>query len=276
MRSQKQMALFGLGGGVALASAAFAIGSQAGGGSAVAGTATTTAAQTTAAATQPIHAGRGPGGGPGRAAFLADAAKRLGVTEAKLEAALEDLRPERKDRDGHAADLARILELDEAKVRAALEKVRPERGPRGHGPDGLIAELAQDLKLDEAKVRAAVEKVKPERPQPGQRPDRDAFLTALAKELGVEVAKVRESLADHRHGPGERGHRRGGPGGPASDELAKELGVSAETLENAFETLHEQKRAEFAKQLAAKLSISPDKVEEVLSELPHRGRRGPR
>ena len=272
MKSQKQMALLGLGGGVALASAAFAIGSQVGGGSAVAGT----SAETTAVAeTRPVHNGGGKPGGP-RGAFFGDLATRLGVEESKLKAALEDLRPAKGDRDEHVADLARILKLDEAKVRAALDKVRPERVHRHGPPDGLVAELAKDLKLDEAKVRAAFEKVRPERPERGERPDKDAFLTALAKELGVPVADVRESLADHRrgHGPGE--HRRGGRGGPASTELAKELGVSTETLDKAFETLHEQRRAEFAKELAARLSISPDKVEEVLKELPHPGRRGHR
>ena len=196
MRSQKQMALFGLGGGVALASAAFAIGSQAGGGSAVAGTAATTPAVELAAtpAIKQVHL-RGPGGEKP----LGDLATRLGVEEAKLKAALEDLRPERKEIDGHAAELAKILKLDEAKVRAAMEKILPD----------------------------------------------------------------------------ERRHR-GGPGGPASDELAKELGVSTATLEKAFETLHEQRRAQFAKDLAARLSISPDKVEEVLRDMPHGGRRGHR
>ena len=273
MKSQKQMALLGLGGGVALASAAFAIGSQVGGGSAVAGT----SAETTAAAeTRPVHNGGGKPGGP-RGAFFGDLATKLGVEESKLKAALEDLRPAKADRDEHVADLARILNLDEARVQAALDKVRPERVHRRGPPDGLVAELAKDLKLDEAKVRAAFERLRPERPsERGAPPDKDAFLAALAKELGVPVADVRESLADHRRGHGPDEHKRGGPGGPASAELAKELGVSTETLDKAFETLHEERRAEFAKELAAKLSISPDKVEEVLKELPHPGRRGHR
>ncbi|CAA9472319.1 MAG: hypothetical protein AVDCRST_MAG85-42 [uncultured Solirubrobacteraceae bacterium] len=206
MRSQKKMALFGLGGGVALASAAFAVGSQAGGGSAVAWTSTSAAPTTAAAQTQPVH--NGGRGGPRH--HLSDFAKRLGVEESKLRAALEDLRPDRGNiedhRAEHVADLARILKLSEARVRAALEKVRPEPSPPG--------------------------------PRMERRgfPDKDAFLATLAKELGV----------------------------------------STETLENAFESLHEQRRSEFAKQLAARLSISPAKVEEVLKELPHPGKRGHR
>lgn len=284
MRSQKKMALFGLGGGVALASAAFAVGSQAGGGSAVAGTSTSASSTTSAAQIAPIH--NGGRGGPRH--DLSDFAKRLGVEESRLEAALEDLRPDRESKEDHraehVADLARILKLDEAKVKAAIEKVGPERGPRGAGgppgpPAGLVADLAKDLELSEAKVRAALEKVRPEPPAPGPRPerrgfpDKDAFLTTLAKELGVPSADLQKAIEDHRP---RRDHHRGGPGGPISDELAKELGVSTETLENAFETLHEQRRAEFAKELAARLSISTAKVEEVLKELPHPGKRGHR
>jgi hypothetical protein len=282
MRSQKQMALFGLGGGVALASAAFAIGSQAGGGSAVAGTSSAAPAVEAAAtpASKPVHL-RGPGGEKP----LGDLATRLGVDEAKLRAALEDLRPERKEIDGHAAELAKILKLDEAKVKGALEKIRParaQRHDRRRVPGFVVDELVKDLKLDEAEVRAAIEKVLPgEPPERGERPDKEAMLAALAKELGVEAAKVRESLSDvrgtrhehhERHGPGHRG----GPGGPASQELAEELGVSTATLEKAFETLHEQRRAQFAKDLAERLSISPEKVEEVLRDMPHGGRRGHR
>src|SRR4051794_33800942 len=91
-------------GAVALASGAYALGSQAGGGAALAG-------GTTPSATQPGY-GFGPGPGPGfrdrgPGRPLSDLATRLGVSEAKLRAALQDLRPQK--REDHLAGLAGAL-----------------------------------------------------------------------------------------------------------------------------------------------------------------------
>ena len=288
MKSQKQMALYGLAGGVALASAAFAIGSQAGGGSAVAGTSPAPAAATTTSAFAKAQAATGPERrGTTRhehqEVLLADVARKLGVSENALRAAMEDLRPGRdgEDHADFATDLAKLLGLDAAKVQAALGKTGPGPGERhrhhGGPPEEIVAELAEDLKLDPAKVRAAFDAVRPpEPPRRGERPDKDDFLAALAKELGVDAADVRRSLEDVRppgHGRKER-HGPGGPRGPFADDLAKELGVSGDKLEQAFDTLMQRRQAAFAKALAARLSISPDKVEEVLRELPHPGGRG--
>ena len=235
MTSTTKKGALALGGAVALASAAFAIGSQAGGGNAVA---ESVGASSTAPASAPafreVH--RGGPGGP-RGAFLDDLAQKLGVSEEKLRTALEDVRPDRPDPDEHVAELAKALGISEAKVREAFDKLQAA-GPRaGAGPpDSLVEGVAKDLGVSEAKAREALEKHWPQ---------------------GVRL-----------RGPGPRG------GGRA--ELAKALGVSEDKLTDAMTKLRDQKRAEFAKALAAKLGISPDKVQEALRDFPHPGLRGPR
>src|SRR5215218_2870088 len=222
-RTKKTVAA--LGGALVLASGAYALGSQAGDGAALAG-------GTTTSARQPAAGPRGPGHD------LSDAAARLGVTEAKLRAALEDLRPDRRD-DRHAdlaAALAKELGLSTAKVQTALEKQHGER------------------KLDRDDRRAD---------------RRDEFAQALARKLGVAESKVRSALEATRP-DGRRGGR------PDLGVLATAIGVSQAKLTTAFENIrdemekqHEARRAAFVKQLAAKLGVSEAKVEEVVGDGPH-------
>jgi len=278
-----------LSGALVLASGAYALGTQTSDGTALAGG--TTTSQTGAP-------GPGRPGGPGPR-DLSGIAGQLGVTEAKLRAALDDLRPDRggaKDelrKDALAKALATELGLDEAKVTAALEKfhgdrkvVRRER--RGDRVQRFDDALAAKLGVDKAKVRAAFDSLKPGR---ARRADKPA-LADLAKEIGVSEAKLRAALADlrpgpRRHGPGPGpafGHgRRGGPGGPAPVAgLAKELGVDKAKLRAALQKIrgdlakaHEAERDAFITKLAAKLGVSEAKVKEVIGSRPHHGRRGP-
>jgi hypothetical protein len=150
MTSQKQKAALALTGAVALASGAYALGAQADDGTAVAsGTPKTTLAH------------HGPGRGHGRFGFEG-LAGRLGVSEAKLRAALEDIRgnlPKPAERrDGFAKDLATELGTTEAKVKAALERLRTKyEAQEQDRRDALAAELAKRLNLDVSKVRSALE-----------------------------------------------------------------------------------------------------------------------
>src|SRR5215210_5107750 len=101
-------------GALVLASGAYALGSEAGDGAALAGSTAPSARQAGA---------HGPGD---RRHDLSELAGRLGVSEAKLRAALQDLRPDRRD-DRHAAlakALADELGVSVGKVEAALEKLR--------------------------------------------------------------------------------------------------------------------------------------------------------
>lgn len=132
----------------------------------------------------------GPGGHrgdpDGRGMDTAALATTLGVTETKLEAALEATRPARDDRDGkrteHAAAIAKALGESTAAVQAVMDANRPDRGTghealitalakKGAGDaahdarhDAMAAALAKDLGIDAAKVEAALEANRPQRP----------------------------------------------------------------------------------------------------------------
>jgi hypothetical protein len=158
MTSQKQKAALALTGAVALASGAYALGAQADDGAAV-------AAGTPRAAF--AHHGPGRPGGPFGFQGLAD---RLGVSQAKLRAALEDIRGDLPKpgevRDEFAKDLAAELGTTEAKVKAALERVRAKYEAEGkERRDAFAAELAKRLNLDVSKVKEALETPRGFRPR---------------------------------------------------------------------------------------------------------------
>ena len=236
MTKGKRTTVFALAGAIALASGAYALGSQAGDGSA-------------AAARNGERAGYGHGFGPGRPGMrpgfdaLAD---RLGVDEADLRAALEDIAADRKDE--FAQRLADALGIDAAKVEQAFENARPERH-RMRAPQAFAAAIAKELGLSAEKVRAALEKHNGD----------------LAAELGVSEEKLREAFH------AVMGKVRP-PHGPRFGNLAKELGVTQAQLDAAFEKLHDQ----FAQELADRLNLDVAKVQDALDALhpPHFGRPG--
>jgi hypothetical protein len=302
-RSKKTAAA--LSGALVLASGAYALGSQTGDGAALAGD------RATSTGRQAGPHGPGPGrpGGPGR--DLSGIAGRLGVTEAKLRAALEDLRPDRGAKDDRRSALAKALAgelgLSADKVTAALDKLHGQRKVgrrerRGDRVQGFDDALASKLGLDAAKVRSAFDALKA-----GGRRGGPPDLGDLAGKLGVTEDKLRSALADLRPGgpagpgklgsgpgkpgpgpggPGRFGHRmRGGPGpgGPAVvSALSKELGVTPAKLRAALQKIrgeldkqHQAERDAFAAKLAAKLGVPEAKVKDVIGSEPHHGRRGP-
>lgn len=152
----------------------------------------------------------GPGGGPGRGVDTAALATSLGVTEAKLQAALNKVRPDRGDRRAElAATIAKALGVETSDVQAVLDAQRGNGGPgnsgpgngapgpgRGRGHDGggeLVSALATKLRLSEDKVRSALESARPDR---GAR--KDELAAALAKELGLDTSKVESALQANR------------------------------------------------------------------------------
>jgi hypothetical protein len=283
-----------LSGALVLASGAYALGSQTGDGQALAG-------QNANAPRQGGY-GFGYGPGPGKPGFrggprqdLADAAKKLGVSEDKLLAALKKLRDDNKGkaddlRQAFATALAKQLGIPESKVEAALDKRAGDRqgkrklrkdGRRGDMRDAFAKQLAAKLGIDAAKVRSALDD-QHKNGQPGP-PD----LGALATKLGVTEAKLRDALQSLRPGPG-------GVGGPKSrpgfrhdrDEklgaLAKDLGVSQAKLKTALKGIRDDLKAQrdkaidgFAADLAKELGVSKAKVDDVIDSLGHHGRRGP-
>ena len=203
-----------LSGALVLASGAYALGSQTGDGQALAGQ--------NANATRQGGYGFGYGPGPGKHGFrggprqdLADAAKKLGVSQDKLLAALKNLRDDRKGkvddlRDAFEKALAKQLGIPESKVESALDKRGADRqggrklkrdGHRGDMRDAFAKQLAAKLGITEAKVRSALDAQRKAGP-PGP-PD----LSALATKLGVTEAKLRDALQSLRPGPGPRAGR---------------------------------------------------------------------
>ena len=191
-----------LSGALVLASGAYALGSQTGDGQALAGQ--------NANATRQAGYGFGYGPGPGKHGFrggprqdLADAAKKLGVSQDKLLAALKSLRDDRKGKidDFRAAfekALAKQLGIPESEVESALDKRAADRqggrklkrdGRRGDMRDAFAKQLAAKLGITEAKVRSALDAQRKAGP-PGP-PD----LSALATKLGVTEAKLRGRAA---------------------------------------------------------------------------------
>ena len=264
MTRGKQTTALALAGAVALASGAYALGTQADDGNAAAAKGDNA---------RPAFAG-GPGGpgfghgfrgGPGHrfgggpgGPFLDGLADRLGVSEDKLQAALEDLRTDARDQ--FAAELAAALGIDKAKVTAALDKAKPDRPHvrRPRAPRAFARALAKELGISTAKVRAALADG---RNKPGGPDD-------LAKALGVSEEQLRDAFhaimgkLRPPHGPGRPGH-------PGLTNLADELGVTEQQLEDALAKVrgdHDQLRDELANELAKRLGLDPSKVQEALEE----------
>jgi phytoene dehydrogenase-like protein len=243
---------------VALASGAYALGSQAGDGAAVAANAPTSPS---APGQVPGRWGFGDGAGP-----FADLADRLGVDADKLRAALEDIRTEDGDRrDELASGLAKALGIDASKVTAALDKLGPDRPPqpRVGAPDRLATALAKQLGISADKVRTAIED---RRGHPGD-PD------SLAKALGVTPEKLRAAfhavLGDlHEHMPDP-------PDRPGLDGLAKALGVTQAQLDAAFEKVRTAHEDQLAQKLADRLNLDVAKVKAALDDVGPFGRHHP-
>src|SRR5215213_5988455 len=124
-------------GAVALASAAYGLGTQREDGSA-------TAART-ASGSAPFRLG------------LDRLADRLGVSSDKLRAALDDVRKDRAAPDDRLAGLAKALGVSTDRLEAAFEKLRDEHRPCDGDRGDLAAALAAELGLSESKVRSALD-----------------------------------------------------------------------------------------------------------------------
>jgi DNA-binding transcriptional regulator YdaS (Cro superfamily) len=256
MRRTKTTTALALTGAVALASGAYAIGSQAGDGDAIAAKNGNSTARGYGG---PPFGGPGHGWRGGGPPMLQGLADRLGVKEADLQAALEDIRKDKVGdrRDEFARQLADALGIDVAKVTAAFEKL----GPKGGRHQDFAAALAKKLGVSTAKVQQAFDQ------QRARRGDLDAF----AKALGVTPEKLRQAFeslrADHPR------DRRPGRRGPGTAALAKALGVSQAKLRAALEKVRaaheadEQKeRDAFAQALADRLNIDVQKVKDALDD----------
>jgi hypothetical protein len=149
---KKQTTALALTGAIALASGAYALGSQSDGNAVAAGEGQDRG---------PVLMHRG-GPGPGRGFGLERLADRLGVESSELREALEDVRgtvdPPADRRGAFAKELAAELNTTQAKVEAALERIRDKHEAEFEKRRDAMAEaLAKRLNLDAAKVKEALE-----------------------------------------------------------------------------------------------------------------------
>jgi hypothetical protein len=202
--------------------------------------------------------GNGAAAGTRRSRWVDRLASRLGVSAAALKEALQDVRAAtpRSDQRGELVRvLASGLGRSEAQVRAAL-----------------IDGRARELGLDAATVRAAIDKVQDARRSNGRLPSVHGLGQALADELGVDVARLRDAL---RAVDGPKRARRGD-----ARDIAAALTVDVADVRRilrdfrASEAARRQARQDaFATALAQELGMPVTQVTEALSAMP--GRRGP-
>jgi hypothetical protein len=153
--------------------------------------------------TRPAGGGRGGHGGHGRVDTAA-LAKALGVTEARLQAALDKVKPAQGDRAAHqaaeTAALAKALGQSAADVQAVLDANRPDRSAAGqgrHDDSALAKALAAKFGVTQDKAQAALDAARPDQGERGTE-----LAAALAKELGLDAAKVKAALdAQHPERP---------------------------------------------------------------------------
>jgi hypothetical protein len=251
----------------ALAAGAYALGTQSDGSAVAARDAATPYAQ----------GGGWQRGGPPGSGF-SDLAARLGVSEAKLRVALQDLRgPQPGDLGAkHAAlvsSLATSLKVSEAEVKAAFKALPNQhagRGARrfGPGPTDLAAGLAKQLGVPQAKVETALQNAA----QAEQKGHIDELAGTLATALKLDKAKVAAAIESLRPANGTRPRDRRPAQGLAA-ALAKKLGVAPADVRSALQSLRSKReqqmsaeRDAFATRLAGKLGISADKVKSALSD----------
>jgi energy-converting hydrogenase A subunit M len=152
MRTRTKTTAIALTGAVALASGAYALGTQTGGGSADAADAANPPSPSAIRAHFP---------GGGRPFGLDNLADRLGVDESALEDALDDVRSNLPDPDevrgNFAEDLAKELGIDAKEVEDALDRLQ-DKAQQGmeQRRDELAKQLADRLNLDVDKVKDAL------------------------------------------------------------------------------------------------------------------------
>jgi hypothetical protein len=214
MRTSKAAIAAVLLGAVALASAAYGIGTQTDDG-------------TAAARGERADRDRGERGmrdfGPPEALF-GDLADELGVDADKLRDALEDFHRQREGeaRNDFAAALADALGKPADDVEAALEDAQPGERRRGPcGPGVSLRRLAAALDVTQAELRQALREVRAGADEAFDA-RRDALVKFLADRFNLSEDKVEDALPDFSgrfgDGPGRFGDGPGrfgdGPPGP--------------------------------------------------------------
>ena len=175
------------------------------------------ASGTTASGDRPAQRG----GGPMSSATLAKIAARLGVTTTQLEAAMTATKPAKPAagadrRAGMATELAAALGADVAKIQTILDANRPAK-PTGARPAGP--------------------------PPAGARPSNAKLVAALASGLAIDEATVKAAFT--KLGAAHKAQHTARQTAMHA-ALAKELGLSTDAVQAAFEANRPAKPAKRA------------------------------
>jgi hypothetical protein len=267
--------------GVALSTGAHALGSQAGDGGAVAAATKDSGAATGAVNVSTGTNGRGPGApgfGRGRRGgdFGLDAlAGRLGVSETALRDALRAIR-DSKTPEQRRTELVQALSAALNKPVADVQRAVDSVLPdRADRKADPAAAIARELGVDAAKVQSAFDTLRSQnRDRDGRRGDRrDARVNATASATGVDAARVRAALDEVRAANRPDRPDRRDRRDDARQRLATALGVTTDQLQAAVDKVRTDQRNAFATALAQRLNIDVQKVQDALQDLPRQGRR---
>jgi hypothetical protein len=127
---------------------------------------------------------------------LARTAAELGVSKDQLKAALKAVRQQQAatPKPSYKALVAQELGVTKDQLKAARKQARQTAGSREEFKQAFASALGKDVATVEAAYKAAREKLKA-----AWEARRDAFVQALAAQLGVSAEKVDEAF-DHRCG----------------------------------------------------------------------------
>jgi hypothetical protein len=249
---------------------AAAVGIAAGGGALTAGGPGATAAPSVShGKALSSRGGTSTTGGSRRSGWVDRLAMRLDVSVTTLRSALQDVREATPTADRHA-DLISALAVGLGRSEAQVRTaLEGGRTQRPRGRDALADALARELGLDAAKVGAAVDEVQDARRARGRLHGARGLGQALAEELGVDVDRLRDAL---RAVDGPKRARRGDAQG-----IATALNVDVAQVRavlDAFRadeaTRREARRDAFAAALAHELGMPVHQVSEALSAMPAR------
>jgi hypothetical protein len=262
---------------VALSSGAYALGTQAGDGGALADGSGASGSAATAATAVSDRSGVRDRGGPGRRwDFGLDAlATRLGVSPTALRDALKAIRTA-KTPDQRRAELVQALATALGKpVAQVTSAVNSVLPERGTRRDGFAAALAKALGVDVAKVQAGLDKARQDFRNGDRNGARGGRLDALVNDIAsaTGVDAAKVRSALQSLRP-DRGDRgRRGDRADIRGRLATALGVSPAALDTALDKVRTEARDRFATELDQRLNIDVQKVKDALPDFRFGGRR---
>jgi transcriptional regulator with XRE-family HTH domain len=255
--------------GVALSSGAYALGSQAGDGGAVAaGTHSSAAAADATNVSTATGGDRAARGFGRRGGFGLDAlADRLGVSETALRDALRAIHDSRTP-EQRRTELVRALAGALNKPAGDVQRALDSVLPaRADRKAELAAAIARELGVEVAKVQSAFDALRRQFPDRDRGDRRDALVAAIASATGADAARVRAALRKLRDANRPDRRDRRDRRADLRRQLASALGVTPDQLDAAIDKVRSDQRDAFATALAQRLNVDAQTAKDALQDL---------